>query len=99
VEVLHKVHAQSNKQARLYQFSHYDREHKKYCKAKKAEGNLAQVEDDLSEMIPLGSPVVTTTEPNGDVADEDEMMFTGEWCTPVGHAKVDGDEGVTPAAY
>jgi hypothetical protein len=66
-----------------------------YWEKKKAESNLTKIEDDPSAAIPLGPPVVTTTEPDGETGDDDKMTFTGAWFTPVLPATVDDDEGGT----
>jgi hypothetical protein len=69
---------------RIYQLSHLDSEHNDDRVSKKAEANLTRVEDnDPSDYIPYGTPAVTTREPTVDASDDDEIVYTGAWFTPV----------------
>jgi hypothetical protein len=68
----------------IYQLSHLDSEHNNDKVSKKAEANLTRVEDDdPSAYIPHGPPAVTTREPTVDASNDDDIVFTGAWFTPV----------------
>jgi hypothetical protein len=85
----------------IYQLSHDDNEHKGGQIAQKAEGSLTKIGDNPSAAIPLGHPVLTTTEPGSGTGGEDEITFTSAWFTPVAPIDEGGNDegGKSPVAY
>lgn len=63
----------------IYQLSHFDHYHVDNFQG--SSGNHTPLADPAS--IPAGPPSVTMSKPSDTSLDEDDLAFTGIWCTPV----------------